>query len=301
MIAESMNEDAMRTGMIAAIVYNDVARVRSILKAGFPANGDVEGQRSRSVSDFIPIQNAAREGHNDIIKVLIDYGANINVENYWTDTALHFAAQNNNAETCKFLIENGAETEHMTEDGETALHSAARSGRVDSIEALVEMGAKIDQTNKDGETPLVVSIEANEYDAAKKLIELGADLEVETDSESTTLIRAISLQSSPREYDQRMVDLLLKAGANVNYKNKRGIYRDMIVEQPLEVAIFKKNHEIARKLIEHGANVMASFISTEEIFDFFGKQCHWIAKYMPPGEERNEIEKITHGAEMFGI
>jgi hypothetical protein len=54
---------------------------------------------------------AIREGHNDIVKLLLGKGANVNLTTKWGDTALSFAVatdKEDNVEVVKLLLEKGA-------------------------------------------------------------------------------------------------------------------------------------------------------------------------------------------------
>ena len=75
---------------------------------------------------------AAWHGHVDVVKVLIQNGADVNAVavNKWT--ALHFAAENGHVDVAKVLIQNGADVNAVHKDKRTALHIAAGSeGHVD--------------------------------------------------------------------------------------------------------------------------------------------------------------------------
>ena len=50
--------------------------------------------------------------------------------------------KNNDIEIVKLLIENGADVNAKNEDGETALHLANRKGYLDIVKYLIAKGAK---------------------------------------------------------------------------------------------------------------------------------------------------------------
>ena len=71
-------------------------------------------------------------------------------------TPLHFAAYNGHMDMVRLLLENGANTEAMRrDDGGTPLDSAAYNGQTDIVRLLLEEGANIEATRSDdGSTPL---------------------------------------------------------------------------------------------------------------------------------------------------
>jgi ankyrin repeat protein len=54
---------------------------------------------------------AAKYGHAQITKLLIDYGCNVNISNVYQDTALHWSAQNGHKECVELLLNGGADSQ----------------------------------------------------------------------------------------------------------------------------------------------------------------------------------------------
>ena len=64
-----------------------------------------------------PLQYAAREGHVDIVKMLIENDAKVNATDFNDCTALHHAARGGHVDVVKVLIQNGADVnavQHFT-------------------------------------------------------------------------------------------------------------------------------------------------------------------------------------------
>src|SRR6185295_4117909 len=70
----------------------------------------------------------------------------------------------------KFLIENGANTHIADNIGFTPLHDAAGSGNRDVVMLLLDYNVNINAVSKDGETPLSIAIR-DAQDMAKKNLE----------------------------------------------------------------------------------------------------------------------------------
>ncbi len=73
---------------------------------------------------------AASGGYSDIVKLLIDHGANVNAKSSVGNTALTYACCGGYEEVVRILLEAGADVEHQNENGHTPLMEAASCGHV---------------------------------------------------------------------------------------------------------------------------------------------------------------------------
>ena len=68
-----------------------------------------------------PLMDAAREGHDEVVKMLILAGADLEMQDISDDTALHYAAMSNQIQCGIFLAEGGASMRTRNTDSVTAL------------------------------------------------------------------------------------------------------------------------------------------------------------------------------------
>ena len=69
-------------------------------------------------------------------------------------TALFYASLSNSTEVIRLLLQNGANANKRDLYGDTPVHHAARSNSTEAIAVLVEHGASINIKNIDGEKPI---------------------------------------------------------------------------------------------------------------------------------------------------
>ena len=81
------------------------------------------------------------------------------------------ASEARNLDVVKFLVENGADLSQSDECGVTALHTAARIGFFEMVVYLVENGASIDALSIEGHTPLSFACYSGSLSVVKYLME----------------------------------------------------------------------------------------------------------------------------------
>jgi len=103
---------------------------------------------------FSPLHWAAREGHYNIVEMLLQRGARVNAQNMGDDTPLHLAVTMGRDEVASLLLANKASVNAANEHGNTPIHYAAFWGHENIAETLVSHGALVTISNKYGQTPL---------------------------------------------------------------------------------------------------------------------------------------------------
>ena len=118
---------------------------------------------------------AAWNNRADVLKVLLDYGANVNAEDHWGWSLLHYTTWEDNADTTKMLLEKGANpnTVERTE-GATPLHYAAQRGKKTMSKMLLAHGANVDARDWYGKTPLSLAKEEGHTEIIELLRKHGA-------------------------------------------------------------------------------------------------------------------------------
>lgn len=210
-----------------------------------------------STEGHTPLLFAALYGNKSIIRTLIDKGRNIEDTDNNGRTALFLAvrqctgAENDSRiEVIKYLIDElEADVTKKDNNNNTVLFPAANNCSGGVVKLIIERYIKIfgknqlenfiNHKNKAGMDVLDIALSSGNEEAIKILRSYGADIENKVDGESR-LLRAV------KESDTEKTELLLKQGANINTKDKKGL-------TPLDLAMQKDNQDMARFLKENKA------------------------------------------------
>ncbi|MBU0585888.1 ankyrin repeat domain-containing protein [Candidatus Micrarchaeota archaeon] len=145
----------------------------------------------------------------------INQGVNVNATDGVLEwNALMYAANNGHLEVVRMLIDKGADIHAKNISRWNAIMHAANSGSAEIIALLLETGAKTDiATMVTGVTPLILAAGKGHEKVVQVFIDFKLDLNVRDEGENTALIKATMNNHI------KMVDLLIKAGADVTLKN----------------------------------------------------------------------------------
>ena len=160
------------------------------------------------------------------------------------DLRLVDAAKNRNHEAVRSLLQQHVDVNTPQADGATPLAWAAHWDDLETADLLIRAGANVNAANSYGVTPLSLACTNQSTAMVEKLLKAGAD-----PNRAPTGIPVI--MTAARTGSMDTVKLLLAHGANVNAKESaRG-------QTALMWAVAEKHTEVARVLVERGADVHA--------------------------------------------
>jgi ankyrin repeat protein len=123
--------------MLEAVKSGDVKTAKILFKyANYTCTTDDEHRDT-------PLTYAGAYGNVEVVRVLLEGGANVNVSNVRRNTALHNAALNGNLDVCRLLLDWGAKVDSLNMWNSTPLHFAAWKGHLSVVKLLVERGADV--------------------------------------------------------------------------------------------------------------------------------------------------------------
>lgn len=126
---------------------------REAVEQALDAGHDVD---TRAPDGHTPLLDAAREGHDAVVRTLLGRGADASLTDHLMKaTAAHKAAYNGRAETLATLVRDPrlALDAQGPYNGFTALHDAVWHGHLASVRVLLAAGARTDVRGRDGRTP----------------------------------------------------------------------------------------------------------------------------------------------------
>ncbi|KAI9358234.1 ankyrin repeat-containing domain protein [Zopfochytrium polystomum] len=91
----------------------------------------------------VPLQMACVGGNIDIVRLLVERGADVHRRNYMGKSTLHMACENGNADIVEFLATNGADVNATMDNGQSPVLQACSRGFADVARVLLRFGAEV--------------------------------------------------------------------------------------------------------------------------------------------------------------
>ena len=179
---------------------------------------------------------ASKRGHLKVVEVLLSKGAEINVEDENRCTPLMFTAGRIHNDILLYLIDHGADVNKKDGRNRTALHYASD---LKVVKALLSKGVEIDVEDMYLCTPLMLTGERGHIDILLYLIDHGADVNKKDRDERTALHYASDL---------KVVEALLSKGVEIDVEDKDRC-------TPLMLTARRRHIDILLYLIDCGADI----------------------------------------------
>ena len=160
------------TPLFAASVPGQVDIMRWLLDHGADAN--VRGEER-----FTPLFEAVHTTNLEAVQVLLEHNADINAQNIEGKTPLYWvlsdcSSKERFVDMVRQLLELGADPNICNNDHTTPLHEASSLGLLEAARLLLSHGAKVDEKDGEGKTPFQVAASKGHDDLMKLLVVHGA-------------------------------------------------------------------------------------------------------------------------------
>lgn len=159
---------------------------------------------------------AATNGHKEVVRFLLQSGADKELRTRIGRTPVHCAASHGMYWTALELMEHGADIEAKCAHGNRPLHLSAGGGKLDIMRLLLSSGADIEAKNNSGDRPLHAAAWNENHEAVKVLLLNGADIEAKNNLGDRPLHVAVDGNKKLN------VEMLLSWRANRNAENSYG-------------------------------------------------------------------------------
>jgi ankyrin repeat protein len=214
--------------------------VNLLLAAG--ANIDTIAKPGPKTEAMTALLFAIQEDENEMVRFLIDRGADVNLSDRNGLTPLAAAAGKGDFDIFTILLAEGADPGISDKKGRTPLMAAVENGNVKIINALLAEGLDPNYADPKGNTLLHAAIKEGNTDAFKVLLESGADPHAANMDGRTPLYYAAVFKA-----DAEVFEALLDAGADPNALDEGG-------RTILDIVVMVGRAEGVREvLIAHGA------------------------------------------------
>lgn len=170
------------TPLMAAITDKDnersLAKAKTLVKLGANVSLAAQDQEGQSPLHLAAVKKDSLE----MVKYLLASGAGVDPRDFRGLTPLMLAAMGPEAlspaqqrEVMKALIEAGADLNRIGPNGVTALSLAAVNSPPEILEMLIEGGARVNPVDMKGRSPLMIAVWGNSPEAVSLLLAKGAD------------------------------------------------------------------------------------------------------------------------------
>ena len=184
----------------------------AIAVASLPASGQ----------SMTSLHSAAAQDDAAAIRTLLSQGADIEARDAQGQTALLVATHGNRVAAARALIEAGANVNAKDAIKDSPYLYAGARGHLEILKLTLAHGADLKSTNRYGGTALIPASERGHVETVRTLIEAGVDVDHVNNLAWTALLEAVILGDGGPRY-QQIVDLLVKAGADVNLADGDGV------------------------------------------------------------------------------
>lgn len=250
--------DSARSALTYAAENGDLAIVEVLLDHG----ADTELQEGADHASGTPLNRAIDEGRTDVVRLLLDRGANPRVLDIYNRTIVHSAGVNGQDEVLRILFEKarGVDINAQGTNGRTALHDAAYFDYRSTIQILFDNGARTDVHDNANRSPLGVAKDNNKLEALELLSRLrrqeqnhdestGRLRHADTSIKSNEMGFLTAVQLGMKEAVQSFI-----ARSKVDDETDLNMV-DLDRHSGLHIAVREDHLEILEMLIEAGADV----------------------------------------------
>ncbi len=161
------NSDMMgNTPLMTASFYGHLEIVKYLIDEGADVNA------SRRYGNITALNEASQNGHDEIVQLLIKHGA--------IDSSLIDASQSGDIDKVSRLIKQGSDVNLQAYSDTTALIKASSNGHLEIVKLLIKSGSKVNTQDMYGQTALMLSSFDGHLDIVKYLVDNGADIDLKS-------------------------------------------------------------------------------------------------------------------------
>jgi len=229
-----------RTPLHAASYMGDPEIVRLLIECGARVN-------VKDSEWLYPLHRACATINTlkarDIVSILLDNDANINARDKHLCTCVHVAAGHNAVDCVSLIVNHNQGTEIINvsdRSGRTPLHKACQEGHLEMVQLLIQHGAKVNMEDKKDRRPVHIAALKGHIQILEVLVSAGANINARDKDKMTPL--HIGAASGNLEVVATLLDM---EATNINVRNKFG-------NTPAHLAALNGHEKILNEILGEG-------------------------------------------------
>ncbi|KAF7221370.1 caskin-1-like [Nothobranchius furzeri] len=238
--------------LLQAVKTEDLLTVQKLLQR--PGKAKLLGSTKKvnvnfqDTDGFSPLHHAALNGNVELLSLLLESQAAVDIRDQKGMRPLHYAAWQGKAEPMKMLLKSGSSVNGQSDEGQIPLHLSAQHGHYDVSEMLLQHQSNPCIVDNAGKTPLDLACEFGRVGVVQLLLSsnmCAALLEPKKgDTSDPNGTSPLHLAAKNGHID--IIRLLIQAGIDINRQTKAGT--------ALHEAALCGKTDVVRLLLESGIN-----------------------------------------------
>jgi ankyrin repeat protein len=237
-----------------------------------------------------PLLVAVSYNHPDMVKLLLEYGADVYFVGEKKQNALDIAREKGFSRIEQLLLNPRVKynIKQVKQISQIRLLQAVSRGKFEQVRALLDQGADINvKEKKSGQTPLISASFKQRKNLVQLLLDKGADVHARDINGETALMAAAAKGNTS------IVKMLLEKGAHVNAEDRQK-------KTALVHANYNDHHQIRELLLKHGAdpvylNIFTKKIENNKEVQVTNIELHWTLQQTKDPKIRNLLAAVALG------
>ncbi|XP_054616018.1 caskin-1 isoform X2 [Dunckerocampus dactyliophorus] len=240
--------------LLQAVKTEDLLTVQKLLQRPRPGKAKLLGSAKKvnvnfqDTDGFSPLHHAALNGNMELITLLLESQAAVDIRDQKGMRPLHYAAWQGKAEPMKMLLKSGSSVNGQSDEGQIPLHLSAQHGHYDVSEMLLQHQSNPCIVDNAGKTPLDLACEFGRVGVVQLLLSsnMCAALLEPKKADTTDPNGTSPLHLAAKNGHIDIIRLLIQSGIDINRQTKAGT--------ALHEAALCGKTEAVRLLLESGIN-----------------------------------------------
>ncbi|XP_067162178.1 caskin-1 [Apteryx mantelli] len=240
--------------LVQAVKAEDVGAVQKLLQRPKPGKAKLLGSAKKvnvnfqDTDGFSALHHAALNGNTELIALLLEAQAAVDIKDNKGMRPLHYAAWQGKKEPMKMVLKAGSSVNIPSDEGQIPLHLAAQHGHYDVSEMLLQHQSNPCIMDNSGKTPLDLACEFGRVGVVQLLLNsnMCAALLEPKPGDATDPNGTSPLHLAAKNGHIDIIRLLLQAGIDINRQTKAGT--------ALHEAALCGKTDVVRLLLDSGIN-----------------------------------------------